>query len=113
LIPRCIDTTHSIAISKIADRIEFEARAGARIRDVLHVGHIESAFFCMHVGREAMKTLKPPLPDPFVVLWPTPFGHCSDRDVASELQLRQILARDRLTGAREKGWILEHLKVWE
>lgn len=96
----------------MADRVEQFARSG-RVDGILHLRYFDKYrvldYVCMHVG---IICDGPGLRARGVV-WPTPFGHCSDREVAAELQLRQILARDRLTSARQKGYVLNYLKVWE
>jgi len=81
------------------------------LKDVscIHTGPKFGGRLAFSAGRRAGKTVS--MAELF--RYPTPFGFCNNGDVAAELQLRQILARDRLTSAREKGWIVEHLKVWE
>lgn len=113
-----ISIAHSTAISGLADRIEFEARLGRRINDVLHL-HFRvggGAMGCFHIGRQQWDLVYScgvRISEFLKSTYPTPFGLCNSRDVAAELMLRQILAREALQAARARGKDMPYLHVWE
>lgn len=102
-----------MAISRLADHIEREARRGRATTNTFHYVGEPS---CIHVGVVVCPPERAWILEPITRagrLWRTPFGFCDTREVAAELNLRRALALERLTYARTKGFDVPHLHVWE